>query len=390
VRPLRTLAHLAQAGLLALGGYQALVALWGWRTPPPPPRGPRQRRFRVLVPARDEERVVAGLLGDLSRQRYPAGLVRVEVIADRCRDGTAAIARSFAGVVVAEREDGEPAKGPALAWRLRQAPLGPDEALVVLDADSRVPPDLLAQFDDALAAGALVVQAYVDVYNPDGSALSTASALSYWAGNRMVQLARRNLGWSADLCGTGMCLTPVALAAADGVGSSLAEDAELTAALALAGISVTWLHDLRVRDEKPESVEVAVGQRARWVGGKRAVARRYAVPLLARALRERSPADADLALRLVQPGRSFIALVTGLLAVVAAVTRSPLLIRWPALAGAAAGQALLPLPFLAREGVPTRYLVRYPLLTLIPLLWLPTRLLSRLRPQGWYPTPHGS
>ena len=49
---------------------------------------------------------------------------------------------------------------------------------------------------------------------------------------------------------------------------------------------------------------------------------------------------------------------------------------------------LLPLPFLARDGVPARYLARYPLVTLIALLWVPVRVASRLGARGWYHTPH--
>jgi hypothetical protein len=53
----------------------------------------------------------------------------------------------------------------------------------------------------------------------------------------------------------------------------------------------------------------------------------------------------------------------------------------------AAVQFLAPIPFLARDGVPVRYLVRYPVLVLVPLLKIPARL---LRQQGWYHTPHGA
>lgn len=389
MRRLRAVVRGTQVGLLALAGYHAVTALWGWRDPQPAGPGMRQRRFRVLVPAHDEARVLGALLADLAAQHYPAELVCVEVVADRCTDATAAVAGFHTGVLVAERHTGTSGKGHALAWRLRHAPLGPDEALVILDADNRVPPELLARFDDELSAGALVLQAYVDIANPDGSALATASALSYWAGNRMVQLARRNLGWTADLGGTGMCLSADALHGVGGFGAALTEDAELTAALALAGIPVTWLHDVRIRDEKPESVGVAVRQRARWVSGKRTVARRYAVPLVRRAVTHRSLGPADVALRLVQPGRSFLALLTGLLGLAAAATRSRALLPWPVWATAAAVQALLPLVFLARDRLPARYLVRYPLVTLIALLWAPARLASRLHPTGWYHTPHG-
>ncbi len=386
-RALRAAGRAAQWGILGLAGYHGAVALWGWQTPAPAPPGPQVRGFRVLVPAHDEAGVLAGLLDDLRRQDYPPELVRIEVVADRCTDTTAEVARAY-GAAAAEREDGARGKGPALAWRLAQAPLAAGEALVVLDADNRVPRNLLARFDAELAAGAQALQAYLDVANPDGSLLATASALTYWAGNRMVQLARRNLGWSADLGGTGMCLTPEALAAAGGFGGSLTEDAELTVVLALAGIPVTWLHDVRVRDEKPETVGVAVRQRARWAQGKRAVARRWVGPLLRHAVAARAPGSADLALRLVQPGRSFTALVTALLGLAAAGTRSPALLGWPVWAGAAGAQVALPVPFLARDGLPSRYLIRYPLVTLVALLWIPVRVASRLRARAWYHTPH--
>ncbi len=150
------------------------------------------------------------------------------MIADHCTDTTAEIAR-LAGANVAQRTDGPPGKGAALAWYLEQHPLTADEALVVFDADNRVPAGALGRIADEIAAGHEVVQCYLDVANPDGSLISEASALSYWAGNRMVQLARSNLGWSADLGGTGMALTGAALERVGGFGDSLTEDQELGA-----------------------------------------------------------------------------------------------------------------------------------------------------------------
>jgi cellulose synthase/poly-beta-1,6-N-acetylglucosamine synthase-like glycosyltransferase len=384
----RVASLVVQGVLLGLAGWSTLTSLAGWRTPPPAPAGARSRRFRVVVPAHDEARVLPGLLADLARQDYDPELVRVCVLADRCGDGTEAVAER-AGAEVAARTSGEPGKGPTLAWYLAGDPLDPDEALVVLDADNRVPVELLARFADELDAGHLVLQAYLDVTNPDASLLATASALTYWAGNRTVQLARRNLGWSADLGGTGMCLTGSALEAVGGFGASLTEDQELTARLALAGITVTWLHDVRIRDEKPRDVGVAVRQRGRWVQGKRQVARRHACALLRRAVAARDPGAADLAVRLVQPGRSFVALLSALLAGASAATAWPGLLPWRVWAAAAAVQVGLPAAFLARDGVPAKYVARYPLVTLLALLWVPIRIMSRLRRLGWYHTPHG-
>ncbi len=379
------LARVAQAALLGLVGWNLGTSAWGWPRPRPAPRGDRSRRFRVVVPAHDEEAVVATLLADLAALDYPADLVETWVIADRCTDGTAAVAASRAKV--AERTTGEGGKGSAIQWLLDAEPLAPGEALVVFDADNRVPPGTLGRLADELDAGEDVLQAYLDVANPDGSPLATASALTYWAGNRMVQQSRRRLGWPADLGGTGMAITADALTAAGGFGGGLTEDADLGVRLALAGRRVAWVHDVRVRDEKPEDLGVAVRQRARWMAGKRAVARRYAGELMRAAAARRDPGLADMALRLIQPGRSFVALASAGFTAASAATGSRLLLPWPVWGAATAAQLLVPVAFLARDGVPARYLARYPLVTLVAALWVPVRLLSRTVDR-WYHTPH--
>lgn len=377
---LRLAVTTAQAFAVGLIAYNAITSIWGWRDRAPAPSGPRTRKLRVVIPAHDEERVIGGILGDLSACDYPNK--EVWVLADRCRDGTVDAARSL-GAQIAEREEGEDGKGAALAWYLSKAPLDVDEAIVVLDADNRVDPSTLSRIADELDAGHEVVQCYLDVANPDDSLMAEASAISYWAGNRMIQLARSNLGWSADLGGTGMALTSRALASVGGFSASLTEDQDLAVRLLLAGKRVEWLHDVRVKDEKPGSLGVTLRQRARWMAGKRGTRRKHLISLL----RTGEPAALDQAIRLVQPGRSFMALVSGLLTL-AAVTGASWLFAWEVWAAVTILQVLEPLPFLARDGVPVRRLLRYPLLTLVAALWVPVRIISS-RTSGWYHTPHG-
>jgi len=379
---LRLVALTAQVSVMALAAYNAVTALWGWKDREPSPSGSHSRRLRIVIPAHDEEAVIGGILGDLENSEYRQK--EVWVLADRCQDSTAEVART-AGAQVAERSEGSVGKGAALAWYLSNHPLDTGEALVVFDADNRVSPDTLTRIADELEAGHEVVQCYLDIANPYDSLVTEASALSYWAGNRMVQLARSNLGWSADLGGTGMALTSDALASVGGFTDSLTEDQDLGARLLLAGQRVEWLHDVRIRDEKPESVGVAIQQRARWMAGRRKVMRRYFLPLIGTG----RPAALDQALRLVQPGRSFVALVSGVLTVLAVTTRSDWLVAWPAWAVVTAVQVLEPLPFLAKDGVPARQLIRYPVIALLAALWIPVRLISG-RSGGWYHTPHGA
>ena len=381
---LETIAAVAQVALLALIFYNSIIALWGLKNRPAASAGSRSRAFRIVVPAHNEAAVLPGLLGDLVEQDYPGALYRTTVLADRCTDDTAAVASGHAQV--AERSDGPDGKGPALAWYLDKHPLGENENLLILDADNRVPADLLGLLSDELDAGHVVLQCYLDSART-GRPVATASALTYWASNRMVQLARRNLGWSCDLGGTGMCFGAGALDPVGGFGDNLAEDRELAIRLVLAGVPVTWLHHVRIGDEKPGSVAVAAKQRARWASGRRLVARQYFTRLVTAGLRRRSMELIDQAIRLVQPGRTFVALVSGIFTVLAALD-VPLLFGWPIWLAATVVQVALPVVFLVRDRTPFKLVVQYPLIVIVAALWLPVQILSRRRSSDWYHTPH--
>ncbi|MBT8216537.1 MAG: glycosyltransferase [Acidimicrobiia bacterium] len=379
---LRLLLLVSQVLVAALAGYNLFVALWGLRDQAVIRRGQRKRRVRVVIPAHNEAAVIGTLLADLAAQTYPADLTRVVVLADRCTDGTVAAAAS---VEVAERSSGPDGKGPAIAWYLAEQPLAPDESLVILDADNQIPPDFLAGMVDALDNGFDAAQAYVDSSNPDESWLATASALSYWASSRMVQLARHNLGWTPDLGGTGTAFAPTATWVLGTPSGVLTEDSEQAARLAQSGHRIGWLHTVRVYDQKPVSMSVAMKQRARWMSGKRSVARSHRLGLISQAVRRRSWGLIDLVIRQSQPGRTFMVGIAVLLAVFSLFT--DLLWPWWVWGGLALIQVLAPLVFLMRDRVPARYLWRYPLLAVFGLVWVPVRLMSA-RVRGWYHTPH--
>lgn len=387
VLELATLARCGQWVLVGLTAYDALLALAGWPDPAPLHPGGQDQRFRVLVPAHDEAGVIANVVTDLQRQTHDPRLVRIVVIADRCGDATAAAAAD-AGAEARERDEGPEGKGAALAWYLASEPLQEDEAVVVLDADTRVPADLLSSFAAALADGSGVLQANLDVSNPDVSLVALASALSYWSGNRMVQHARTRLGWSADLGGTGMCLSAASLSASGGFSSAFAEDRDLALRVVLCGGQVRWLHDVRILDEKPSDAVTAVRQRARWRNADRDVRQRHLLPLLRFAAAHRSASAFDHAVRLVRPGRAVLAAATLPLALLAG-SRPRVGLLAPGVWGAAVGtQVLLPMVFLARDGVALRHLLRYPIVTLVAAVAVPIQVVAPRVRGRWVHTPH--
>lgn len=382
---IRALLWLVQLLFVAPAVYSAIVSLWGLRSPSSAGSTSSTRRIRVVVPAHDEEAVIEGICADLAAQDHDSSLLRSVVVADRCSDDTVGRARKHVEVV--ERTSGEGAKGAAISWYLSRFPLDDGESLLILDADNRIDPGFVGSVAAAMDDGHSVIQTYLDVANPDGSTLATANALTYWASNRMVQLARTNLGWSCDLGGTGMAFTREALADAGGVTDDLTDDLALNVRLNLAGHKAHWLHNVRVRDEKPTGARATVTQRARWVRGKRSVQRSYGAELIGAGFRKRRMGLLDLAFRVYNPGRSFIALMIAVLAVIAAIFPNAGLWDWWILAGIAAVVVLLPMVFLIVDRTPARYVFRYPYVALIAILWIPIRIASRLMPD-WKRTAH--
>ncbi|MCL6441804.1 MAG: glycosyltransferase family 2 protein, partial [Thermoleophilum sp.] len=117
------------------------------------------RRFAVLIPAHNEEPVLARLLASLDALSYPRNLYDVVVVADNCTDATAAIGRAR-GALVFERSDSVNAgKGHALRWLLDELERAGKvyDAYVVLDADSTVSPNFLWAMNERLRGGAQVV-----------------------------------------------------------------------------------------------------------------------------------------------------------------------------------------------------------------------------------------
>lgn len=97
----------------------------------------------VLIPAHNEEQLIGATLDSLhTQERKPD---RIIVVADNCTDQTVAIARSR-GVEVRESTDNEHKKAGALNQVLTQLlpTLGPNDTVMIMDADTRLDPQYLA------------------------------------------------------------------------------------------------------------------------------------------------------------------------------------------------------------------------------------------------------
>ncbi len=275
----------------------------------------------ILVPAHDEAAVIGQLLASIAALDYPAARSQAIVVADNCTDETARIARA-AGVLVYERTDPEHrAKGYALQWLLQQ--LARDnrtfDAYLIVDADSSLSPPFLRQMAAELAGGARIIQARYLVRNPNESWASGLRAVAFTLFNHVRPLGRLRLGWSAGLKGNGMCFRADVLERFGWDAASLAEDVEFHARLLQAGYRVTYAPEALVTAEMPTGLRQAQSQQSRWEGGRLALIRTCALPLLRSGLRQRDPAQLDAAAEIIIPPLSVVVLLAALCAVGAAL-----------------------------------------------------------------------
>lgn len=233
-------------------------------------------RFALIIPAHDEADVLAPTLRNLAGLAYPREAWQVFVIADACRDETAAVARREGAVCLEKPGPGPQGKGRALHWFFERHgdQLDSFDVLVVLDADSRVEPSFLTTLADAFAQGAERVQARVQPILEATHWASVLAAYSEWLSQEVDDRACRYWGWPVRFRGTGMAFRVDTVRGRPPVLRTKAEDAELT----LWGLrqgSVDFVPAAVVYDPKPATARGVVRQRARWLQGQGAILRHY-------------------------------------------------------------------------------------------------------------------
>jgi cellulose synthase/poly-beta-1,6-N-acetylglucosamine synthase-like glycosyltransferase len=289
------LAAAAHLGLLA-------VASLFYREPHP---GTRERiRFLVLVPAHNEERVIGRCLEAVEADRRPSDLVLV--VADRCTDATAKIARAFGASVLERGPATERGRAAARQAGLEHARGLEWDAVVMLDADSVVAPGFFLACERALACGDGAVQGRSE--GREGETLAAAAAVAAFTLQGItLPRGRDRLGASVRLRGTGMAIRRQ-VALAHRFHAPASEDLFLTLDLLLAGVRCRHADRARLRSDGARTWSAFGGQKVRYEAGRMAAARTYLPRLLGRGLRQRDPACLEAAWFLTTPPFALAAL----------------------------------------------------------------------------------
>ena len=229
----------------------------------------KKNKFMAIIPAHNEEAVVANLIESLKKQDYPKELFDIYVIADNCTDNTAKVAKEAGAIVYKRFDETKKTKGYALNWFLQQKieENAPYDAFFVFDADNIVHPDFIKNMNKKLCQGEDVVQGYRDIKNPTDSWITAGYAIFYWTMHRFYHLARYNLGLSPLLNGTGFMVRFDVVKPQGWDTKTLTEDIEFSLKRIIKGKKLGWATDAICYDEQPVGFVQSWSQRSRWTVG---------------------------------------------------------------------------------------------------------------------------
>jgi cellulose synthase/poly-beta-1,6-N-acetylglucosamine synthase-like glycosyltransferase len=239
----------------------------------------------ILVPARNEEKVIGRILQRMIELTYPKDKMQIIIIDDASTDNTGEIAEQYARmhnhIRVLHRDQKEGGRGKTSALNAGFK-LANGEIIFCFDADYYPQRDILEKLTKEFADPKVgLVQGRITVLNEPQNMVTRLVALERIGGYRVDQQARDSLGLIAQFGGT---VGGVRRSLLENLGgwdeSILAEDTDLTFRVYLAGYKVRYVNDAESYEEAVESWRAYWKQRYRWAKGHMQCAFKHSLKFL--------------------------------------------------------------------------------------------------------------
>jgi cellulose synthase/poly-beta-1,6-N-acetylglucosamine synthase-like glycosyltransferase len=280
----------------------------------------------ILVPVKNEEKVVGRLLRALLNLDYPSHKVEIILIDDGSTDKTIEICKEYAvghhdRIRLLHRltSDGKPS---ALNYGLKHAH---GEIVATFDADNVPEPDTLLKAVEFFADPSVdAVQGTICSINADENMLT--KFLSYEAAVRFraYMQGKDVLRLFVHLAGTCQFIRRDVLTKIGGWSKeSLSEDMEISARLTKNNYTIKYAPDIRSWEENPSTLSQLLNQRLRWYRGCLDAALKYG-----KLVRKPSLRSIDAEITLVAPTMltvSFLGFLMGVCMSFIPVTYDPVL-----------------------------------------------------------------
>jgi len=264
----------------------------------------------VIIPAHNEAEGIGRTIQNMQRSLPSAA--EILVVADNCTDETAKVASASGALAISRDDKKRRGKGFALAFArdyLESRDCKP-EAVVVIDADCKVSPNLIS----ATASRAHRIGRPVQALNlltvaADGAPIRQISAFAFLIKNLLRARGMFRIAGGITLLGTGMALPWSMFSKAPLATGNVVEDLRLSLSFAEARIPIDFYSHASVHSPAAPA-EDTMEQRRRWETGFLHTAVERALPLLVKGLASFSRYQVGVALHLMIPPITLLAIST--------------------------------------------------------------------------------
>ena len=235
-----------------------------------------KNKIAVIVPARNESKVIKHCLDSLTAQTYDPQYFDVHIVVADENDPTIEIAAAYERSFVTV-ESRQTCKGEALDGVLKKIlSETPDkyDAFLFIDADNIAAPDLLEEMNNALGSGKEIIcskklaKNFQSCHRHSRSFISNCTALLWTQIDELGNRARNFLNMSITMIGTGMIVCAKIIKENNGWPyRSLTEDYEMTADAIVKGWTSMFYSHAIVYTEEATDIKTASKRKIRWFKG---------------------------------------------------------------------------------------------------------------------------
>lgn len=239
--------------------------------------------FAVLIPARDESKVISNLIDSIEKQTFKIDSKDIYIIVENKKDKTVDIAKERnINIIYRKNLTNRRRKGYALDDAIKEILRKKKhyDAYFIFDADNVLDRNYFKEMVKSYKKGYDIGIGYRNTKNGNSSIFSACSSLTFSMINTFSNSYKMKHNLTLTVSGTGFYIKGKILEELGGYPfNSLTEDYEFTLYATLNDLTSTYNMKAKYFDEQPTDYNTTIKQRTRWVKGYFDSRRKY-YPLL--------------------------------------------------------------------------------------------------------------
>ena len=222
--------------------------------------------FCILIPAKDESKVIRGPLDSIKNQTYKINMQNVYVIVEDIEDPTVNICKEYKCNYIVRKHLELKRKGYALDEAIKQIKKEYD-AYFIIDADNILDKDFFKYMSKVYQKGYDIGVGYRDNKNWSSNVISACSGLVFTIANN-INKRKNKTNENITITGTGFYIKGNIIKEFGGYPfHEITEDYELTLYATVHKLTTCYEERAIFYDEQPTTLKASIKQRIRWIRG---------------------------------------------------------------------------------------------------------------------------